>query len=164
VSQRRETNRVLRIGPLETVHEHKVIHRDIKPGNLLITNEGNLKIADFGISLMFATGQTMTIKSGRGTTAFMAPEIFESFYANNAGYNGKRADIWSMGVTLFRMWNGKMPFQVSQGTNSPIYQCRADFKDGRPELLKALLDRMLEQDPAKRITMNQLRVSLSPGS
>ncbi|GJJ78364.1 hypothetical protein EMPS_10723 [Entomortierella parvispora] len=79
---------------MEYLHEHKVIHRDIKPRNLLISSEGKLKIADFGISLMFATGQTTTIKSGRGTAGFMAPEIFESFYAaDDKGYNGNRADI-----------------------------------------------------------------------
>ncbi|GJJ78366.1 hypothetical protein EMPS_10725 [Entomortierella parvispora] len=141
---------------MEYLHEHKIVHRDIKPGNLLISYDGKLKIADFGISQMFATSQTMTINNAKGTPAFMAPESFHS-NANEFEYSGRRADIWSMGVTLFRMWNGKMPFSISQVAKRPIFRARAEFKEDTPELLKALLDKMLEQDPAKRITMDQLR-------
>lgn len=148
---------------LDLVHEHKVAHRDIKPGNLLISYDGKLKIADFGISQMFATSETMTIANNKhhGTPAFMAPEIFENT-ASDSEYSGRRADIWSMGVTLFEMWNGDMPFLFPQGTKRrPNHGCLTKFRDGTPESLKSLLNQMLELVPDKRITMDLLKVSLS---
>ncbi|GJJ78362.1 hypothetical protein EMPS_10721 [Entomortierella parvispora] len=134
------------------VHEHGVAHRDIKPGNILISHDGKLKIADFGISQRFATGETLTIINNRhGTAGFMAPET------NQEVYSGRRADIWSMGVTLFLMWNGQIPFSVSKRGRPLSLASHVEFKAGTPEPLKALLNRMLEVDPNQRVTMDQLR-------
>ena len=52
----------------------QIIHRDIKPGNLLVTGDGNLKVADFGVSYMY-DGEDDTVKSSAGTSAFLAPEV-----------------------------------------------------------------------------------------
>lgn len=137
------------------VHEHNIIHKDIKPANLLISRDGTLKIADFGISEEFRSADDMTIKTrGPGTPEYMAPELF-----TRGGVNGRPTDIWSMGVTLFLMWNGKIPFQVQKVVKIPVFQ-RAEIKNGTSEPLKALLNKLLELDPTKRITMDKLRVSL----
>ncbi|GJJ78363.1 hypothetical protein EMPS_10722 [Entomortierella parvispora] len=138
---------------MEYVHKHKIAHRDIKPGNLLISKEGKLKIADFGISRMFATDQDMLYRSGKGTRAFMAPEIFRN---HDCEHDGKQVDIWSMGVTLFLMWNGELPFMMGSALH-PNYDSPAGFRDGTPEPLKELLNQLLEKDPTKRITLDQLR-------
>jgi len=107
---------------------------------------------------MFEKDQDMLYMSRHGTGAYMAPELSE----RRCKHDGKPADIWSMGVTLFLMWNGELPFMTMRATNMDQldYHSRAGFKHETPELLKTLLDKLLELDPTKRITMDQLRVSL----
>jgi len=88
-------------------HEHGVIHRDIKPANILISHEGQVKIADFGIS-SFKTGDDEQLtKAGMsfGTPSYMSPEQFDDTKSVD-----NRADIYSMGVLLYEMVTGKKPF------------------------------------------------------
>jgi len=102
----------------------------------------------------------MMSRTTRGTLEFMAPEIFDNLREDGRlKYEAWPTDIWSMGVTLFLMWNGKIPFPVHKNWRRPNYKHRSEFKSGTPELLKELLSRMLESDSAKRITMDELRVS-----
>lgn len=90
------------IESLEYINSQGVVHRDIKLENILVDNEMNLKLADFG----FATDKSIDkLQSYRGTQSYMAPEIRQGKV-----YNGKETDIFSMGVVLFTLIVGFFPF------------------------------------------------------
>lgn len=93
---------------LKYAHSRKIVHRDIKPANILISNRGEVKLADFGIASDSSEkedkGLTMT-KSTLGTVAYMSPEQFE-----DSSSCDNRADIYSLGVMLYEMLTGTKPF------------------------------------------------------
>ncbi|KAH3984546.1 hypothetical protein HBI46_127380 [Parastagonospora nodorum] len=141
---------------LEYLHAQGIIHRDIKPDNCLVTQEDVLKIVDFGVSEMFdKEGEMKTAKSA-GSPAFMPPELC---VAKHGEVSGRAADIWSMGCTLFCLLFGRIPFE-KHGMLELYQAIRNDepqYDDScNPELLE-LLKRLLEKDPKKRITLEQIR-------
>ncbi len=82
---------------LSHIHSHGVVHRDIKPSNVLLSREGTLKLADFGIAFTPGGGEDITSEgTALGTPSFMAPEQLE-----DARSADKRSDIWSLGVCFF---------------------------------------------------------------
>ena len=95
---------------LKFAHDRHVIHRDIKPGNILISNQGEVKLADFGIATSAdETGDGLTQDGTMlGTPAYIPPEQIE-----NAKDVDRRADIYSLGVVLYEMLTGKTPYPGS---------------------------------------------------
>lgn len=91
---------------LEYLHRHQIMHRDIKGANILVDNQGCVKLADFGASKRLAEIVTVdgVHKSIRGTPYWMAPEVIKQ-----TGH-GRQADIWSVGCTILEMATGKPPF------------------------------------------------------
>lgn len=134
------------------------MHRDIKPDNLLITSDDVLKVVDFGVSEMFEKSSEMKTAKSAGSPAFLPPELC---VARHGDVSGKAADIWSMGVTLYCLRYGRIPFERDGvldmygaiKTETPKYP-----SDENPQFLD-LMSRLLEKDPEERITMDQLRVS-----
>jgi [calcium/calmodulin-dependent protein kinase] kinase len=116
-----------------------------------------LKIVDFGVSEMFdKEGEMKTAKSA-GSPAFMPPELC---VAKHGHVSGKAADIWSVGCTLYCLLFGRIPFE--QHGMIELYQSIRNDPLGfdsecNPEL-KELLQRLMEKDPQKRITMEEIRV------
>jgi [calcium/calmodulin-dependent protein kinase] kinase len=138
------------------VHAQGIIHRDIKPDNCLITGDDVLKIVDFGVSEMFDKQDQMKTAKSAGSPAFMPPELC---VARHGEVDGKAVDIWSMGVTLFCLLFGRIPFE-----RHGVIELYEAIRMDQPEYdecdnhLEDLLRKLLEKDPHKRITMEQIRV------
>ncbi|KAJ1815449.1 hypothetical protein LPJ56_004562, partial [Coemansia sp. RSA 2599] len=139
---------------LEYLHEHDIIHRDIKPDNLLLTEDGVLKIADFGESVLLEDNITK-VKGSTGTPAFMAPELCQ----NAAEISGEAADIWSLGVCLYCMVYGALPFKGTSVIEimDSISDSELRFPGPYDEDLSDLIRRMLERNPNTRITIGEIR-------
>lgn len=139
------------------MHAQGVVHRDIKPDNLLLTEDDVLKIVDFGVSEMFEKASDMRTAKSAGSPAFMPPELCVTKHGD---VSGKAADIWSMGVSLYCLRFGKIPFERSGVLElyEAIKHDQVDFEsDNEPEFID-LMKKLLEKDPNKRIKMPELRV------
>ena len=147
---------------IEYLHAQGVLHRDIKPDNLLLTEDDVLKIVDFGVSEMFEKESAMLTAKSAGSPAFLPPELC---VAKHGDISGKAADIWSMGVTLYCLRFGQIPFE-EPGVLQLYESIKKDNVDWDmkdvDDNFKDLMLRLLEKDPAKRIDMAELRVSDSP--
>lgn len=144
---------------IEYLHAQGVVHRDIKPDNLLLTADDILKIVDFGVSEIFEKKSEMLTAKSAGSPAFLPPELC---VAKHGDISGKAADIWSMGVTLYCLRFGKIPFE--QASVLELYESiRSDEVHFDPQTpvedsFKDLILKLLEKDPSKRIRMKELRV------
>jgi serine/threonine-protein kinase len=137
------------LGALGAAHAQGVLHRDVKPGNILLTSEGSAKIADFGIA---KTVGSETTSAGHliGTPAYLAPERLEGGPASPA------SDLYSLGVVLYEGLAGRKPFTgatpvaiagaIRRGTHPPLPEVRPDL-DAR---LTAAVERAMAHDPSAR--------------
>ncbi len=132
---------------LEAAHRLGIVHRDIKPGNLLVTPEGQVKVTDFGISRaadavpLTQTGQVI------GTPHYLSPEQAEGKEATPS------SDVYALGVVLYECLAGQRPFTA----DSPVGVALAHVRDPAPELppevpaaLRSVVAQTLSKDPAKR--------------
>jgi len=137
-------------------HEHDVIHRDLKPGNIKITPEGKVKVLDFGLAKAVggeALDQQSTVtEPGRviGTPAYMSPEQARGKLAD------KRSDIWSFGCILYEMLTGKIPFkgETISDTLANILQTDPEWHAlplTTPANIVATLRHCLEKEPRRRL-------------
>lgn len=143
---------------IEYLHAQGVVHRDIKPDNLLLTDDDVLKIVDFGVSEMFEKESEMLTAKSAGSPAFLPPELC---VAKHGGISGKAADIWSMGVTLYCLRFGCIPFERA-GVLELYESIKKDSlciaRDSCSDDLRDLIVKLLEKDPIKRIKMPEIRV------
>lgn len=143
---------------IEYLHAQGVVHRDIKPDNLLLTDDDVLKIVDFGVSEMFEKESEMLTAKSAGSPAFLPPELC---VAKHGGISGKAADIWSMGVTLYCLRFGCIPFERA-GVLELYESIKKDSlciaSDSCSDDLRDLIVKLLEKDPIKRIKMPEIRV------
>ena len=150
------------LGPLSlttvSVHYQKVIHRDIKPSNLLRADTGEVKIADLGVSDEF-DGPDALLTNTAGTPAFTPPECLQASGSQSAPFSGRAADIWSLGVTLFCLVTGYLPFHGDNVMEvySKITNSEPEIPDSLSSELADLLGLMLVKCPLERVSLAQLK-------
>ena len=137
------------IRALEYAHRHGVIHRDIKPGNLLLSESGETKVSDFGASFQQKLQDTTQI-SGVGSPAYMSPEQVRLEPLTH------QTDIYSLGVTMYRLLTGRLPFTASTqpaltyAILNTAPQRPAMLRPELPGLLDAIVMKAMEKSPAAR--------------
>ncbi|CAK94943.1 unnamed protein product (macronuclear) [Paramecium tetraurelia] len=137
----------------EYLHSQNITHRDLKPENLLLDENRQLKIADFGLSFISQT-QGEYLKTACGSPCYAAPEMLVG-----KTYEGTKSDIWSCGIILFAMLCGYLPFEHEN--TQQLYELikTSDFE--KPEYLSKnaidLLTNILVKDPNKRINIEQIK-------
>src|SRR5262249_17323862 len=98
---------------MQHIHEHGILHRDLKPGNLLLGDDGTLKIADFGVAKLTDKSEPTTrAQQWLGTPEYMAPE--QTATESPARTVGPATDVYALGVLLFEMLTGRPPFRAHE--------------------------------------------------
>lgn len=146
-------------------NNHDIAHRDIKPENILLDRYGNLKLADFGLATKFKNkdGTPKQFYDTVGSPPYMAPEIFASSKANK--YHANLTDIWSIGIFVFVLLTGEIPWQLPTKDDSNFQ----NFIDHNGNVVHSspwckinlthlsLLRKLLQFDPLKRLTIIDLQ-------
>ncbi|MEE8398778.1 MAG: serine/threonine-protein kinase, partial [Desulfobacterales bacterium] len=137
-------------GTLDYAHKGGVIHRDIKPANIMVTEEGILKIMDFGIALV--KGEIAAIA---GTPSYMAPEQFKKEAVDG------RTDLYALGIIFYELLTGGKPFQATDVAalkekiiNQPVSDLIREKVPGPPEIHN-IIERLLEKDKEKRFATGE---------
>jgi len=151
------------VGGLVYLHKLKIVHRDIKPGNVLVNDAGGIKLADFGISRQMERGQQA--QTMVGTPQFLAPEIVTQSGPQGAGDGyGPKVDVWSCGMCCVEMADGKPPFwdlspiQVLYQLSDKNLKVELTKKPERwSDQFKHFVNACMQSDPSKRPTSTQLQ-------
>ena len=131
---------------LECAHEKGIIHRDIKPQNIMLLQDGTIKVADFGIARFLQSETTTMTDKAIGSVHYIAPEQASGDYITD------KADIYSVGVMLYEMLTGKLPFVADNAVSVALMQLQA--KAVMPRELNPSIPRGLEQITMKAMEKN----------
>ena len=108
---------------LQTAHEAGVLHRDVKPANVLLTAEGIPQLADFNVSMAGVIGGSAAKECSGGTLGYMSPEHLHAIHPKHSrsrGGVGEQADLYSLAVLLWELWQGQRPFDCRKDAASPM--------------------------------------------
>ncbi len=141
---------------LDYAHRHGVVHRDIKPGNVLIASDGHVKVADFGIARAQSASEDLTqTGSVMGTATYISPEQAEGKQLDG------RSDVYSLGIVLYEMLAGKPPFLGDSAVSVALKQVKetpvmlSTIRSDIPAPLEAVVSKALAKDAANRYASAQ---------
>lgn len=136
---------------LTYLHSKRIVYRDLKPENLLITTSGHMKLADFGLAKIVKE-RTFTVC---GTPQYMAPEVI-----NGEGHD-LMCDWWALGILLFEMISGQCPYEAPSPLElyEQILTAETQFAPDFPSDARNLVETLLEKDPSKRASKVAIRNS-----
>ncbi|MFN3219507.1 MAG: protein kinase domain-containing protein [Acidimicrobiales bacterium] len=144
-------------------HDMSILHRDLKPGNVLVDDQGNPQVADFGLAHIVDSATAHKSTQLSFTPGYVPPETLEGLPATAAG------DVYSLGATLFALLAGRAPF-VSESADGNILALALRVRDepvpdlrprGVPDALCAVLEATMDKDPARRPTARELSARLA---
>ncbi|KAK7266102.1 hypothetical protein RIF29_18742 [Crotalaria pallida] len=144
------------INAVDFCHSRGVYHRDMKPENILLDENENLKVSDFGLSALAESKRhDGLLHTTCGTPAYVAPEVIK-----RKGYDGAKADIWSCGV-LFVLLAGYLPFHDSNVVELYRKISKAEFTcpEWFPQGVRRLLPKMMGPNPDTRISIDKIKHS-----
>ncbi|WP_244929091.1 serine/threonine-protein kinase [Nocardioides sp. W7] len=144
---------------LTAAHEAGIVHRDVKPSNMLVTADGQVKLSDFGIARAEADPSLTQTGLVTGSPAYLAPEVASGRTATDA------SDVWSLGATLFHALSGRPPYEVGDNLLGALYRIVHEEPPRLPApgWLGPLLEATMTRDPGERWTMEQVRDFLQSG-
>jgi tetratricopeptide (TPR) repeat protein len=135
---------------LSCAHAHDIIHRDVTPGNIMVTTSGDVKILDFGLAKLRGITKVTQAGAVMGTCAYMSPEQTRGEEVD------ARSDIFSLGIVLYELLTGRSPF-CADHPSAVFYQITSvdpkplkHFVPGAPPQLQRIIDKALQKDPANR--------------
>ncbi|OMO95586.1 hypothetical protein COLO4_15762 [Corchorus olitorius] len=141
------------VSALNFCHQNGVAHRDLKPQNLLLDQNGNLKVSDFGLSALPEQLNNGLLHTACGTPAYTAPEV-----VRRKGYDGSKADAWSCGVILFHLLAGYLPFDDSNlvAMYKKVHRREFQFPEWINKQQKAIIWQLLDPNPDTRMSIAKL--------
>ncbi|KAI8642261.1 kinase-like domain-containing protein [Parasitella parasitica] len=148
------------VNAVEHLHSNRIVHRDIKPQNLVMSNNNIVKLIDFGNATCI-TDKLSSTSSSVGSPAFMAPELLKraARRQQESTTSPTCADLWSMGVTLYCLVYGRLPFERSSLMDlyGDIQNKAVEHSDDIDSSLKDLIDKLLEKNPENRIAIQDVK-------
>ena len=144
---------------VQAAHEHHTIHRDIKPQNIILANNGTLKVTDFGIAKAASSSTTTT--NAMGSVQYISPE------QARGGFSDERSDIYSLGITLYEMLTGHVPFEGENNVAIALMHIQSEMVSPReyypdiPTSLEKIIRKCTQKKPERRyLTANALIADL----
>jgi len=142
------------------LHEHGIAHRDVKGANVLVAEDGTMKLADFGASKRL--GHDSVVSGLKGTPHWMAPEIIKG---QQTSQGWKNADVWSIGCTVVEMLTGKMPWPMYSNPVAAMYHIalgeRPPVDKQLSEMATDFINKCCTNDPAARYVSPHTPLAIS---
>lgn len=135
---------------LDCAHRNKIIHRDVKPQNILVTEDGVMKVTDFGIAKSSTSSTITNTSTIMGSAHYLSPEQAKGSFIDN------RTDLYSLGVVLYEMVTGVVPFQGDSAVTIALKHIQEDVVPPKalnskiPDSLNTLILKAMEKEPSKR--------------
>ena len=140
------------LGAVAYIHSKSCVHRDLKLENVLLDKSENVKLCDFGFTREYE-GKTNNLSTFCGTVCYSAPEMLKG-----EKYAGEKVDVWSLGVILYALLTGELPFDEDndQATKAKILKDEPKYPEYVPEDAKRLIQKLLSKRPLHRPTLSEV--------